>query len=94
MSEKEREILQGLDDMRHLELNPTYKVKIINGILDLYNKEKEKNKEIKEYIEEKMYIDDNPTIYGDEEDTITELPISLNLWNEDLRKLLELLEEE
>lgn len=41
MSEEEREILQGLDDMKHLEINPEYKVKIINGILDLYNKEKE-----------------------------------------------------
>lgn len=40
MSEEEREILQGLDDMKHLEINPQYKVKIINGILDLYNKEK------------------------------------------------------
>lgn len=49
MSEEEREILQGLDDMKHLEINPEYKVKIINGILDLYNKEKEKNKELEEY---------------------------------------------
>lgn len=66
---------------------------IIQVLYNLYNKEKEKNKAIKEYIENKIYIDDNPTICGDEEDTITELPISLNLWNEDLRKLLELLEE-
>jgi ABC-type Fe3+-citrate transport system substrate-binding protein len=64
------------------------------------NKEKEKNKKIEEqlrkaneYIRNEMYIDDNPTICGNEEDTITELPISLNLYNEDLRELLELLEE-
>ena len=42
------EILQGLDDMKHLEINPEYKVKIINGILDLYNKEKEKNKSLEQ----------------------------------------------
>jgi len=72
----------------------------IKKLLDLYNKEKEKNKELEEqlkkvneYITNEMYIDDNPTICGDEEDTITELPISLNLYNEDLRELLELLEE-
>lgn len=55
---------------------------------------KERLKEAKEYIEKEMYIDDNPTICGDEEDTIIELPISLNLFNEDLRKLLELLDED
>ena len=67
---------------------------------DRYLKEKEKNKELEEqlrkaneYIRNEMYIDDNPTICGDEEDTITELPISLNLYDEDLRELLKLLEE-
>ena len=54
---------------------------------------KSKLKNVKNYIENKMDIVDNPTICGDEEDTITELPISLCLYNEDLRKLLELLED-
>ena len=53
---------------------------------------KSKLKNVKNYIENKMDIVDNPTICGDEEDTITELPISLSLYNEDLRSLLELLE--
>ena len=69
-------------------------------LVALYLKEKEKNTELEEqlrkaneYIRNEMYIDDNPTICGDEEDTITELPISLNLYNEGLRELLKLLEE-
>lgn len=47
------------------------------------------------YINQEMYVDTNPTIceMEDEENTIIELPISLNLYNEDLRKLLDLLEE-
>ncbi len=84
-----------IDKMMVIEM-----VDLVQGLLDLYNKEKEENKELKErfkkvkkYIESEMYIVDNPTICGDEEDTIIELPISLCLYNEDLRKLLELLEE-
>ena len=48
------------------------------------------------YINQEMYVDTNPTIceMEDEENTIIELPISLNLYNEDLRKLFDLLEEE
>lgn len=71
----------------------------IQGLLDLYNKEKEKNKKLKEKlinanecIENEIYVDENPTICGYEEDTITELPMSLILYNEDLRKLLDILE--
>lgn len=74
--------------------------KAVQGLMDLYKAEKEKNREskerlkkVKKYIESEMDIVDNPTICGDEEDTIIKLPISLCLYNEDLRKLLELLEE-
>ena len=41
-----------------------------------------------------MYIDENPTICGDENCTITRLPTSLCLCNEDLDKLLDLLKDE
>ena len=72
--------------------NNTIKQAIENLIKE--NKElKERLKNVKNCIENEMYVDDNPTICGDEEDTITELPISLSLYNEDLRKLLELLED-
>lgn len=59
------------------------------------NKElKDKLIKAKEYIENEMYINENPTICGDEEDTLIDLLISLILYNEDLRELLRLLEEE
>lgn len=74
----------------------------IKGLLDLYNKQKEEIERLKNdkkkalnYINQEMYVDTNPTIceMEDEENTIIELPISLNLYNEDLRKLFNLLEE-
>ena len=37
----EEEILQGIDDLKHAGCLTDYGNKIINGILDLYNKEKE-----------------------------------------------------
>ena len=56
MNEKEVEILQGLDNIKHYEANSEY-VRTINGILDLYNKEKEKNKILSIQIieNEKLY---------------------------------------
>ena len=63
-------------------------------ILSYIEKLEHKLKQVKEYIEEEMYVDENPTICGGEEEFYKELPISLNLYNEDLRKLLELLEVE
>lgn len=104
--------------------------KALQGLLDLYNKQKEEIERLKNaedyaklgketlldtihkqekeierlksdkkkalnYINQEMYVDTNPTICEteDEENTIIELPISLNLYNEDLRKLFDLLEE-
>ena len=72
----------------------------IENVLDRLEQLEKENEELKEkikkaykYITDEMYIDDNPTICGDEwEDTITELPISLHLYNEDLRELLDLLD--
>ena len=76
---------------------------VLQEMLDLYNKQKEEIERLKNdkkkalnYINQEMYVDTNPTICEkeDEENTIIELPISLNLYNEDLRKLFDLLEEE
>jgi len=75
-----------------VELNETEK-QALENLIARYKELEEKLKKINQYIRDEMYIDDNPTICGDEEDTITELPISLNLYNEGLRELLELLEE-
>ena len=78
-----------------IEFNEIYAIENILHRLEQLEKEneelKEKMKKAYTYITDEMYVDDNPTICGDEEDTITELPISLNLYNEDLRELLELL---
>ena len=72
-------------------------------LLDTIHKQQEEIERLKNdkkkalnYINQEMYVDTNPTIceMEDEENTITELPISLNLYNEDLRKLFDLLEEE
>ena len=60
---------------------------LLNYISDLENK----LKQAKEYIEEEMYVDENPTLYS-EEDYYKPLPMSLSLWDEDLRKLLDMLE--
>ena len=71
-------------------------IDVIINLIDKQQKEIEKlktdKKNASEYIREEMYVDENPTL--DDDNTITELPISLSLCNEDLRKLLELLEEE
>jgi DNA-binding ferritin-like protein (Dps family) len=72
----------------------------LERVLDRLEQLEKENKELKEkmgkaykYITDEMYIDDNPTMCGDEwEDTITELPISLHLYNKDLRELLDLLD--
>ena len=77
-----------------------YEVQAIIDVVDRLEQLEKENKELKEkmgkaykHITDEMYIDDNPTMCGDEwEDTITELPISLHLYNEDLRELLDLLD--
>jgi regulator of replication initiation timing len=51
-------------------------------------------KEVREYIEEKEYIDYNPTLDGSESDSYNILPRSLSLYNEELDKLLDILEKE
>lgn len=94
----EEEAIKEIEN--YLDFEGSVSIQAIATLYTSYEKEKEKNKELEkiikkanEYIRFEMYIDDNPTICEDEEDTITELPISLNLHNEDLRKLLELLQE-
>lgn len=99
----EEDIKYELEDLKSIangavppELSKDEAINIINFIENLINRNKELEEQLRkanEYIRNEMYIDDNPTICGDEEDTITELPISLNLYNEGLRELLELLEE-
>ena len=61
-------------------------------LAEMVDEKDNKLSKIQKYIEDNMDIDDNPTICGDEPDTITELPISLSLYNEDLRELLDLFE--
>lgn len=60
---------------------------VLNYISELENK----LKQAKEYINEEMYVDYNVT-FSSEEDFYNDLPCSLNLHNEDLRKLLDMLE--
>jgi hypothetical protein len=60
---------------------------LLNYISELENK----LKQAKDYINEEMYVDYNVTI-SSEEDFYNDLPCSLNLHNEDLRKLLDMLE--
>ena len=104
MSEEIKQIKQTLETWQHIidfgygtieVQNETKIFKTILNIIEKQQKEIEKlktdKKNASEYIREEMYVDENPTL--DDDNTINELPISLSLCNEDLRKLLELLEE-
>ena len=66
--------------------------KDIHTILSYIEELENKLKQAKEYINEEMYVDYNVT-FSSEEDFYNDLPCSLNLHNEDLRKLLEILGE-
>ena len=53
-----QKILKGLEDIKQLECNPEYKTKIIDGMLELYNKEVEKNKKLEndnQVLKETLY---------------------------------------
>ena len=90
MNKEEKELVEGIKQYpTHRELCLIHVIERLDEELD---KEKEKNKLALNYIRKEMYVDENPTICGDE-DTITELPISLCLYNEELRELLNLLKE-
>lgn len=50
----EEEIIQGIDDIKHhffKDIKEQYYIEYINGLSDLYNKEKEKNKELTDLVE-------------------------------------------
>ena len=92
--EKEFEAIENLKkENTELRIQISARETVADELEKENKKLKERLKNVKNYIENEMDIVDNPTICGDEEDTITELPISLNLYNEDLRELLELLED-
>lgn len=57
-----QKILKGLEDIKQLECNPEYKTKIIDGMLELYNKAIEKNNRLeseREHIINNLEVDLN-----------------------------------
>ena len=68
-------------------------LKSLDTVLNYISELENRFKKSKEYIKENMEINDNPTLYS-EEDFYAPLPMWLTLENEDLQKLLDLLEGE
>lgn len=91
------DILKGWRDYNKKHKNMLLKadeiIEVQDTVLNYIEELEHKLKQAKKYIEEEMYVDYNVTICGGEEEFYKELPISLNLYNEDLRKLLDMLGE-
>jgi hypothetical protein len=101
MSEEEKELVNNCklwvteEDINYTRWFSLDDLSVLVNLIEKQQKEidglKNKLRQAKGYIQENMGINDNPTLYT-EEDFYKPLPIWLTLEDEELTKLLEMLE--